>query len=232
MKVATPRLFLPFLIVVIVITSVPVIAEAQPQKVALSWRDSGYDLAAGYRYTISLESPCTWAHVCARAAVSAGPIEIELYGGHLKIVVNGETLFDEDLGETEATVNIVVDCDGSGTIEVSGQGNVGGFSIDHSYRIMVLTSTVSTWPQTVRSHVTISRQAMNCQVTNPSLTPVQENPANQVHYNPLLASIASALGGGAMIGVVIVVLILGILLVLWILGKLGGAKRLVKRALG
>lgn len=219
-----------FLLVIAIALAMPVTVLAETNTTTptpLAWHDSGYDLAAGYRYSIGLESHCVWTHACALAAVSAGPLRIELYGSHLKIVINGETVFDQDVGE-EATVNIVVGCDGSGTIEVSGFGNVGGFSIDRSYRIMVYTETVSAWPQSTTSRVTISRQAMNCWVTNPSLTPVGENPANQIRYNPLLA----ALGSGASVAVVIIIILFGLLLLFWVLGKMGGAKSLIKRAIG
>lgn len=226
MKLAT----LAVLATLAIAATIPVHA-ATVTTIPLRWRDSGYDLAAGYRYSIGLQSGRVWTGATALAAVSAGPIRIELRGSHLKVIINDNVAFDEDVGEESAVVNIVVGCDGSGNIEVAGFGNVGGFSIDHSYRIMVYTETVSVWPQSVTSGVTISRQAMNCQVNNPSLTPVQENPANQIAYNPLFASIAAAIGSGAMIAVIIVIVLLGLLLIAWILGKAGGAKKIIKKAL-
>ena len=210
-------------------------ASVTPTIVKMSYHDSGYDLAAGYRYTIGLQSGSTWYGSVARAEVSAGPVEITLSGSHLKIVINDNAVFDEDIGDITATVTISVGCDGSGTVEVNGYGNVGGFSIDHSYRIYIYTETVPIYmplPSTMTSQVTISRQAMNCVVTNPSLTPNGENIQSQISYNPLFASIMNALGGGATLAVIIIVLGFGILVLLLVLGKLGGAKKLVKSAVG
>mgnify|MGYP005657769869 CR=1 FL=1 len=197
-----PKPVIIVFLILVATTAIPIIADT----VWLGWRDSGYDLAAGYRYSIGLQSGRVWTGATALAAVSAGPLKIELRGSHLKIVINDNAVFDEDVGEESVVVSIIVDCDGSGRVEVSGFGMVGGFSIDHSYRIMVYTETVNVWPQTVTSRVTISRQPMNCIVSNPTLTPVQENPELQVAYNPLFASIAAAFSNAGMIALVVLLL--------------------------
>jgi len=189
-----------------------VTADSTPSSTQLSWSDSGYDLAAGFRYSIGLDSGCTWLGACALASFSAGPIRAELQGSRLKIMINNNVAFEENVGE-HVTLNIIVDCDGSGQVEVSGYRTVGGFSIDRSYRILVYTESQSTWPQTVTSRVTISRQSIGCR--NPSITPISENPSLEV--NPLWASIAGALGTAGTIVIIILVLVGLFFLIMWLL---------------
>jgi len=210
-------LALAAVLAVLALLAAPVYAEVQ-----LSWRDSGYDLAAGYRYSVALHSGHIWTGAEPKAAFSAGPLYIELKGRHLKITINDNTAFDQDIGSYDATVYIIVQCDGSGSVEVAGQGTVGGFSIDHSYRIMTYTETVHTWPQTATSEVHISRQSLGCQVTNPSLTPLGE----PQHLSGL------DLGHAATVAATVVFLGLGFILLLVVLARAGGARKLAKRALG
>ena len=232
-----PRLATLTVFAIVIAVIVPATTVADNTTIPLSWRDSGYDLAAGYRYTFSLSTdalPVT--HASPTAALSAGPLDIELtwpWNPHLKISVNGQAVFDQDLSDPSVTIYVTISCDGSGTIEVSGYGNVGGFSIDHSYRIMVSTDTISN-PilGSVSSHVTISRQALNCQISNPSLTPISENPAQQIQYNPLLVSIQNALTNGVVVFVLIVAIGIAVLILLIALGKAGGASKIVRKAIG
>ena len=221
------RFLIPIAITLAILTvmlAVPVHAQTTNQINLSSggWHDSGYDLAAGYRYSIGLKSGHIWTGAEPKAIFSAGPIYIQLQGQHLQVKINDNVAFDQDIGSYDTTVYITVQCDGSGTVEVAGQGTVGGFSIDHSYRIMVYTETVHTWPSTATSQVQISRQSLHCQVTNPSLTPLDE----PQHLDSI------DLGHAATVAATVIFLGFGIIILLLILGKAGGAKKLAKRALG
>lgn len=178
--------------------------------VAASMRDTGYDLAAGYRYSISL-------HICyvgtslARAGIDAGIIKIDFrypaLGSppHLKITINDNTVFDQDISSEDVTVYITVDWDGSGQVEVSGYGNVGGFSLDHSYRIMAFSETASWGFWSCSSSVTISRQQLPRNESNP-LAPVEEQQPLSFSFDFL-----GALGSAATLGVVLVIVLFGLL---------------------
>jgi len=201
------------------------VATAEP----LAWRDSGYDLAAGFRYTITLRSGRVWTGACARAIVDGTVVKAELCGSRLKVWVSGSVAFDNDVGSESATLSIVVDCDGGGSVELSGQGRIGSFGLTQSYRIMAYTETVSMWPSTATSEVQISRQRLNCPGVQPvPSTPIEESPPAGFDLTGLLL----ALGGAASIAVVVVVVLFGVLLVLWLLSRAGGAKRLFKSAVG
>ena len=213
-----PRPPIAVLALIMALSSIATVANADIQ---LAWRDSGYDLAAGYRYSIALQSGSVWTGTTALAATNAGPIRIELRGSALRVTINNNVAFNQDINQDAATVYITVTCDGSGNVEVSGYGNVGGFSIDRSYRIMVYTETVSAWPQSATSSVTISRQSLGCQPVNPSLTPIE---------NPQLAAAFGA--GAAAVAIIVIIVALGLLLILWLLGKAGGARNLIKSAVG
>jgi len=196
-------------LVTLLALSIPSIVYSE-SSIELNWRDSGYDLAAGYRYSIGMVSHCVWTGACAKAAFSAGPIRAELSGSHLKVWINQEEVFNQEVGE-EVTVYVIVDCDGSGTVEIMGFGNIGGFSIDHSYRIMIYTETVSAWPQSTTSSITISRQALNCWVTNPSLTPISETPVHDLDLSMLFMNAAT---NAATTAITIIFIGLGILLLI------------------
>ena len=205
------------LAVVLTLMVVNTIPAAASDVVYLGWRDSGYDLAAGYRYTIALESGVAAPFQYARAMVDAGPIRIKLEGSQLTIWVNGEPVFDEGVGEMAATVTVIVDHSGDGYIEVTGFGRVAGFSIEHSYRITIFTETVSCWPWRGSSHVVITRQALpppqTSTTTNPNLQPMEDSSdtSKQIDTSGLWNWLAGALGGAATVAVVFIILLFGIL---------------------
>ena len=208
-------------VLAVLLASAIAVATAEP----LAWRDSGYDLAAGFRYTITLRSGRTWTGACARAIADGTVVKAELCGSRLKVWISGSVAFDNDVGSESATLSVVVDCDGGGTVEVSGQGRIGSFGLTQSYRIMVYTETVSAWPSTATSEVQISRQRLSCPGIQPVPTPIQESALD-------LSGLLMALGGGAAVAIVIVVVLLGVLLVLWLLARAGGARKLFKSAVG
>jgi len=210
------------LLAVLVLASAIAVATAEP----LAWRDSGYDLAAGFRYTITLRSGRTWTGACARAIADATVVKAELCGTHLKVWTSGSVSYDGDVGSESATLSVVVDCDGGGNVEVSGHGRVGSFGLAQSYRIMIYTETVSVWPSTATSEVQISRQRLSCPSVQP-ITPIQESPPAS-DFSGLLA----ALGGATTVAVVVVIVLFGVLLVLWLLARTGGARKLFKSAVG
>jgi len=117
-----------------------------------------------------------------------------------------------------------VDCEGTGAVDLSGHGRLGGFGITQSYRIMVYTETVSNWPTSATSEVQISRQALRCPGT--TITPIGESPPFD------LSALLLAFGGAAAVAVAVVIVILGILLALWLLARTGGARKLFKKAVG
>ncbi|RLG74514.1 MAG: hypothetical protein DRO14_05645 [Thermoprotei archaeon] len=213
-----PKLaFLTILAALMIAATIPAAAETVP----LNWRDSGYDLAAGYRYTIALESPVSGPFVYPYAIVDAGPVRIRLHGPQLTIWVNGEPVFDESVGSTSASVVIVVDYSGDGVIEVTGFGRVAGFTIDHSYRIMIYTETVTVWPWSSTSRVVITRQALppppTSTTTNPNLEPMDEDINNQMQSSGLWNWLATAFSSGAMIAIVFLVIAFGIIVILMFL---------------
>lgn len=226
-----------FLLALLLLMALPTAVAAEVER--LGWRDSGYDLAPGYRYTITLRSGCVWTGSCAAAGFDATVVKAELRGSHLRVWVGSRLAFDQDIGSQSATITIVVDHDGSGTVELSGYGRLGGFSIDHSYRVMVFTETVSAWPQSFTSEVAISRSRLP-RPTPPQLPPGQP-PGYYVPY-PYPgdghreggggSSIAAAIGSAAAAGIAAVILVLGILLVLLIIAKLGGVKGFARRVWG
>jgi len=210
------------LLAVLVLASAIAVATAEP----LAWRDSGYDLAAGFRYTITLRSGRTWTGACARAIADATVVKAELCGTHLKVWTSGSVSYDGDVGSESATLSVVVDCDGGGNVELSGYGRVGSFGLTQSYRIMIYTETVSVWPSTATSEAQISRQRLSCPGVQPVPTPIQEPPTPSFDLGLL------PIVGAATVAVVVVVVLLGVLLVLWLLSRAGGAKRLFKSAVG
>jgi len=196
-------------------------AVVTAEQERLAWRDSGYDLAAGYRYTIVLRSGRVWTGWCARAMFDATVIKAELSGSHLKVWIAGSVAHDGDVGSDSATLTIVVDQGGSGSVDLSARGRIGGFSLDQSYRIMVYTETVSAWPTTATSEVQISRQRLSTPTPTPTPTP----DASEVN-------LVAMLGGGAATALTIVLVLLGVLLVLYLLARAGGARKLVRKAVG
>jgi len=206
----------------LLVLALPVAASISPSP--LAWRDSGYDLAAGYRYTITLRSGRTWTGACARAVADATAVKAELCGSHLKVWIGGSVAFDNDVGSESATLSITVDCEGTGAVDLSGQGRLGGFGITQSYRIMVYTETVSNWPTSASSEVQISRQALRC--PGVTITPIQESPSVD------LSGLLLAFGGAAAVALAVVLVTVGVLLVMWLLARVGGARKLFKKAVG
>ena len=184
------------------VLALPVAAAVSP----LAWRDSGYDLAAGFRYTITLRSGRTWTGACARAIADATAVKAELCGSWLKVWAGGTLVFDNDVGSESATLSITVDCEGTGAVDLSGQGRLGGFGITQSYRIMVYTETVSNWPTSATSEVQISRQALRC--PGATITPIGESPPVD------LSALLLAFGGGATLALTVVLVTIGVLLAL------------------
>ena len=224
-----------FLLALLLLTALlPTAVVAEVER--LGWRDSGYDLAAGYRYTITLRSGCIWTGACAAAGFDATIVKAELRGSHLKVWINGQLSFDQGVDSESATITIVVDHDGSGTVELSGYGRLGGFSIDHRYRIMVFTETVSTWPQSFTSEVAISRSRLPRPQPPPGQPPgyyvPYPHPGDDYHGEGGGSDIAAAIGSAAAAGIAAVILVLGILLVLLIIAKLGGVKGFARRVWG
>jgi hypothetical protein len=211
------------ILLIAALAAVPAVT-ARAAVIPLSWRDSGFDLAAGYRYTITLESGHVWNGETAKAAFDATIVKAELDGSHLKVWVNGDQVYDEDVGDESATLTLYIDCDGNGRVELSGSGVLGGFSLEESYRIMVYTETAHTWPQSVTSHVVISRQRLDCGGQTPTATPIGE-PGHT-------ADLAGALTAGARALAGLVLALFGIVILLVVLARSGGLKRLARRAVG
>ena len=141
-------------------------------RIELSWRDSGFDLAPGYRYIVSMHTECSWTHTGTEAGFRAGPLKIMATGysvaGTLvyvtRVYVNNELVWEGaereipflTAGTYDVSIDITVNHDGSGTISVEGE-HVAGFSINQPYDIVVLEEEVSGPFYFIRSDVTISR---------------------------------------------------------------------------
>ena len=120
----------------------------------LAWRDTGFDLAPGYRHTISMHVTYTnfpFYHRAGEASVQAGPLRAELVSDmdllwgftyRFNIYVHGDRVYDEDIdagfvgrNSVDRVVQVEVDCNGNAIVYVDGQ-QVGGFTINGNIDIL------------------------------------------------------------------------------------------------
>ena len=236
-------LVIPLLIILLAGAAAP--AYATTNIAPLSWRDTGYDLTPGYRHTITLTVHYTRLPGYLSGGepkVQAGPLTAslrvvqEFIGYHYKfeIVIDGETVYSENYGvhwgsgEVSVAFQIDVDCDGQAIVYVDGE-NVGSFIISNGHAD-ILKDTGDGGSV----HITATRLSSCNTQTPPSgggtVTYTYTPPPNPDRLS--LNSIGNSLGGAAGTALTIILVGLGIIVVLIVLGKAGGAKRLARSAIG
>lgn len=119
-------------------------AAVSAEKIELT--DTGYDLAPGYRYVISVE--VGWTRLYGfwsgdDAEITAGPLLLKVFPDpgllsmdyRVQVYVSGEKRYDErvnvgGLGKGTSTFDflVAVDCSGAGTVDFKGQ-RVAAFSL-------------------------------------------------------------------------------------------------------
>ena len=237
--------FIP-IILVLILAGAAAPAYATTNITQLSWRDTGYDLTPGYRHTITLSAHYTRLPGYLSGGepkVQAGPLTAslrvvqEFIGYHYKfeIVIDGETVYSENYGvhwgsgEVSVAFQIDVDCDGQAIVYVDGE-NVGSFIISNGHAD-ILKDTGDGGSV----HITASRlSSCNTQPEPPgggTVTYTYTPPPNPDHHVDL-SSIGSSLGGAAGTALTVILVGLGVVVVLVVLAKAGGARRLARRALG
>jgi hypothetical protein len=221
-----------------------VISTSGPVTVVpLDWRDTGYDLVPGYTYTVSLHDEYIrvpgGGHI-AQSAIQAGPLEVktvyEAPVGHIKeklvVYINGEeeweSAWDErgyGSGSFDWAVQVACDCNGVCVVTYEGE-NVASFSITGPVDIIKYEEHDTSILGDLHSRARVTTSSgSGCQTTgNPSGTP-PPGPSHDMHF-------LDTLSGAATTAMSIVLLGFGVILLLIVLGKAGGAKRLAKRALG
>ena len=235
-------LVIPLLIILLAGAAAPVYAlTVQP----LSWRDTGYDLTPGYRHTITLSASYTRLPGYLSGGepkVEAGPLTATLtpvedfIGFHyqFKIVIDGETVYSHSQsvhwgsGEVSFVFQVDVDCDGNAVVYVDGE-QVGSFVIpDNHADILKDTGDGGS------VHITATRLSSCNTQTPPSgggtTTYTYTPPPNPDRLS--LNSIGSSLGSATSTALTVILVGLGVIVVLIVLGKAGGAKRLARSAIG
>ncbi len=210
-----------YIIPLLLLLLFPLVASyAHAEQIYLQWRDTGYDLAPGYRHTISLHVSYTnypFYHSAGKAMVQAGPLKIVLephsnwfwgFTYSFDIYINGEREYHESIGaggtgsnSIDRVVQVEVDCNGNALVYYDGQ-QVGSFTINGNTDILRNTENGG------RVTVTATR-LYNCNSDNSGgsdgeATPTPPpGPNNPSHY---LDSISHALGTAATAGLLFLVL--------------------------
>ena len=235
--------FIP-IILVLILAGAAAPAYSTTNITQLSWRDTGYDLTPGYRHTITLTAHYTRLPGYLSGGepkVQMGPLTAslkvvrEFLGFHyeFKIVIDGETVYTENhgvhLGNGEVSVvfQVDVECDGNAVVYVDGE-NVGSFMLTSNADILKDVDDQSS------VHVTSSRLS-NCN-TQPqppgggTVTYTYTPPPNPDHIG--LSSIGGSIGSAAGTALAIILIGFGVVVILIVLAKAGGARRLARRAIG
>lgn len=234
------RLHLYTIIILITIALPASALAANAATVPLSWRDTGYDLANGYRHTITLT-----AHYRrfppvidgGQAWIQAGPLKASLtvvqdfIGFHYKfeIKVNDETVYTDTAGvhwgsgEVSFAFQVEIDCNGNAIVYVDGQ-QVGAFQINTVTDILKNTDGDAS--------VTVTATRMqSCNSNGGGSGGGSVNPPPGPSTG-LAAGIADAFSSASRALLTIVIAVVLIVVVLIILAKQGGAKKLARKAMG
>ncbi|WFO75638.1 hypothetical protein J4526_01790 [Desulfurococcaceae archaeon MEX13E-LK6-19] len=212
------KTILPITLLLLVLIS-PAIIVADETR--LAWEDSGYDLAPGYRYTISLHAEVSWTHDLALAAIEAGPVKVavEIFDtnppGYVtlgtRVYVNNRVRYSGDEvqfgpgsgGSYDISVQIKVDWDGNGEVYVHGR-RVAAFTIENPWDIQQFTDRRSGLGYTIQSSIVIDYQRLPPPSSGDSNTIIVQQPSENPQGFDFLASL------GAATVVFVLILLLGI----------------------
>lgn len=234
------RLHLYTIIIILTIALSSTALAANAATVPLSWRDTGYDLANGYRHTITLTAHYTRIipiYIDAgQAWIQAGPLKASLTvvtgltGFHyeFKIEINDETVYTDTasvhLGSDEVSFafQVEIDCNGNAIVYVGGQ-QVGAFQIN------TVTDILKNSEGDASVTITATRmQSCSNDGGSGSVNP----PPNPPPEGTGLAAVADALSAAGRVALTIVIAIVLIVVVLTVLAKQGGVKKLARKAIG